>query len=312
MVKKLIALALCVVSVFSVAACAAEEETSSSSKPEKTHSLEHAHVLSGIVKCPLCGASMYGSVNRKKKKGAEGYYTDMWYYICKNRKNPSGKPCSFKTHIRQDIINTEVEAVIKWVLSDSDFNEIILKRVGSNNHLSELLQEQERLQTEKQKLETRKKKLLSKMGALNPEDDLYDELYDEIQGVLRMQLEQIKVIDENLVTNSLSLDNARNDTFSASKYNEILSMLIEEMDKMPDEDEKLIMQSILEKIEIYPERQADGRWVRRIQFKIPLNINNQLYDTIDIEDKISLPLDEQDETCVLLSHKNPQTSPPSL
>ena len=34
---------------------------------EKTYSLEHEHILSGILKCPVCGASMYGSVNRKKK-----------------------------------------------------------------------------------------------------------------------------------------------------------------------------------------------------------------------------------------------------
>lgn len=55
-------------------------------KREKTHSLLHEHVLSGIVKCPVCGAPMYGVVNRKKKKGSEEFYTDMWYYICKNRK----------------------------------------------------------------------------------------------------------------------------------------------------------------------------------------------------------------------------------
>ena len=59
-------------------------------KREKTHSLEHEHILSGLVKCPKCGASMYGVVNRKKKKGSDEFYTDMWYYLCKNRKMVSG------------------------------------------------------------------------------------------------------------------------------------------------------------------------------------------------------------------------------
>ena len=32
----------------------------------KTHSFEHEHVLSSLLKCPVCGSGMYGNVNRKK------------------------------------------------------------------------------------------------------------------------------------------------------------------------------------------------------------------------------------------------------
>lgn len=44
----------------------------------KTHSLEHEHILSGIIKCPVCGSGMYGNVNRKKHPDG-GYYKD--YFI---------------------------------------------------------------------------------------------------------------------------------------------------------------------------------------------------------------------------------------
>lgn len=37
-------------------------------KHEKTHSLEHYHILSGLVRCPVCGSKMYGVVNRKRKR----------------------------------------------------------------------------------------------------------------------------------------------------------------------------------------------------------------------------------------------------
>lgn len=37
-------------------------------RQEKTHSLEHEHILSGILKCPVCGGGMYGNVNRKKER----------------------------------------------------------------------------------------------------------------------------------------------------------------------------------------------------------------------------------------------------
>ena len=33
-------------------------------RQEKTHSLEHEHILSGILKCPVCGGGMYGNVKK--------------------------------------------------------------------------------------------------------------------------------------------------------------------------------------------------------------------------------------------------------
>lgn len=50
----------------------------------KTHSLDHEHILSGIIKCPICGSGMYGNVNRKKHPDG-GYYRDYFYYACKHR-----------------------------------------------------------------------------------------------------------------------------------------------------------------------------------------------------------------------------------
>ena len=57
----------------------------------KTHSLEHEHILSGIIKCPVCGSGMYGNVNRKKHPDG-GYYKDYFYYACKHRKLVDGTP----------------------------------------------------------------------------------------------------------------------------------------------------------------------------------------------------------------------------
>lgn len=50
-------------------------------KNEKIYSTEHQHLLTGIIKCPICGAGLYGSVNRKRKKDGS-FYRDYWYYAC--------------------------------------------------------------------------------------------------------------------------------------------------------------------------------------------------------------------------------------
>ena len=46
---------------------AAQKRKETGVKREKTHSLEHEHILSGILRCPVCHGAMYSNVNRKKK-----------------------------------------------------------------------------------------------------------------------------------------------------------------------------------------------------------------------------------------------------
>lgn len=61
----------------------------------KTHSLEHEHILSGILCCPVCGSPMYGNVNRKRNKNGE-YCRDYFYYVCKHRRVPTALPATTK------------------------------------------------------------------------------------------------------------------------------------------------------------------------------------------------------------------------
>ena len=64
---------------------AQQKRKENSVKWNKTHSLEHEHILSGIIKCPLCGTGMAGTVRRRKNKKT-GEYKDDFYYRCLHRK----------------------------------------------------------------------------------------------------------------------------------------------------------------------------------------------------------------------------------
>ena len=42
-------------------------------KWNKTHSLDHEHILSGIIKCTICGTGLAGTVRRRKNKKSGEY-----------------------------------------------------------------------------------------------------------------------------------------------------------------------------------------------------------------------------------------------
>lgn len=279
-------------------------------KREKTHSKEHEHMVSALLKCPVCGASMYGVVNRKKKKNSDEFYTDMWYYTCKNRKLVSGHLCNYKKHVRQDELNAEVIALVKYVFGgENDMKDHILKRLDSDDSVKELQEEKTRLEKEKNSLVSKKKKQLRRINDLDIDDEFYDDLMKTYKDGLYEINEQIAVIDSNLYQNELAIQNAQGENLSVEVYKRIIDEMIDNIDDMTDADKKMLMNLLIEKIEIYPEKQPDGRWIKSVQFKIPLNIDGKAVDTLYFDDdeddtegdENSLRQSRHDETVVLMS-----------
>ena len=72
---------------------------------------ECTHLLSGIVKCPVCGVGMYG--NKCVKRKADGSkYKDFYYYGCKHRSMIRGHKCDYKKQIREELLDDAVAEVM--------------------------------------------------------------------------------------------------------------------------------------------------------------------------------------------------------
>ena len=72
----------------------------------KTHSLEHEHILTGLLKCPICGVGMSGTVRRRKNKST-GEYKDDFYYRCKHRKKINESDfCNCSLVLNQNELNS--------------------------------------------------------------------------------------------------------------------------------------------------------------------------------------------------------------
>ena len=66
---------------------AQEKRSKNNYRREKIHDPEHAHILSGILKCPCCGKGMYGNIAKAGRKDNKTRY----YYYCKNTVNAQMK-----------------------------------------------------------------------------------------------------------------------------------------------------------------------------------------------------------------------------
>ena len=88
--------------------------------------------LSPMLKCPVCGASMYGNTTRKKKKtdGVE-YYTDYRFYACKHRRSIEGKSCDYKTNWNNKDIDSPVVEILTKLVNDPKLADYIRSKLST-------------------------------------------------------------------------------------------------------------------------------------------------------------------------------------
>lgn len=287
-------------------------------KHDKIYSLEHAHILSGLVKCPVCGSGMYGNVSRKKKKklgpnGETEWYKDQFTYVCKHRKLIDGHKCSFKRQPNQDKINAEVFAIQKEfftkTFSEDDAKDIVeiekeFFEDGKKDNLAEQQADLERLKKLYSQKEKSKNKFFEKMQNLDSSDLNYDMKYDDLERLQDKIYSEMRDIAKQISELEASLNETQEERQSYEESLKFYSELTADyFDDLSDEDKKALLNILIERVDIFEDDKEHGRWVKHIRFKIPISYkdNEEVLDYYP--DDNSVDTVKHDETCVLLSHQ---------
>ena len=269
---------------------------SAAGKVPDHHGPKHTHVLSGLLRCPECGAPMYGTVNRPKKKDGSGHYPGIHYYVCKNAKEATGTRCSFTRNLRADVLDEQVLEVVQMALDNMDFTEQVRDVYGRKENLDGLTKRLDKLQKEKEKQERNKAKLLDNIFKLDSDDELYHAMYKDLQGVLRQIEESITVLDGQIEEINIRIYHAREGSMSQERALQIVNEKVRNVGAWPADDKREVMHEVLESVEIRPEPTLGGSYVKRVRFKFPVSLDGVTYgnyvDITDADDDDTPPDDD--------------------
>lgn len=266
-------------------------------KNEKVYSLEHQHLLSGIVCCPECGQPMYGSVNRKRKKDGT-FYRDYWYYACKHRLELDGHKCTYKKQIHQERVNSAVEEFISKIVKNPKFEEAIKQKINARIDTAEIETEIESLNKKLRQLNMAKDKLGKTMDSLDVFDEFYNKKYDDMQLRLNALYRDIAETEKELSAVYERLENIRKDKISQEKVYQFLLYFDIIYPKFSDAEKKEFLGSFIERIEINPEPTENGQILKKIKFRIPIYFDRNDGSNVEVSfpnEKITV------ETVCLLS-----------
>ena len=280
---------------------AAQKRKETGVKREKTYSLEHEHILSGILRCPVCHGAMYSNVNRKKKPDGS-YYKDFFYYACKHRLKVDGHNCTYHHQWGQEKVNAAVEEVIYKLVKSPKFQAALKEKVGAKTDTEELVKERDLCKVRLKQTIGSKNKLADQLDRLDVNDRFYDRKYEDMQERMNKLYEEIGAIEDEIETITMRIDNIYKKRLSQNSIYKILKSFDKIYSEFTDAEKKRFIGSFVERVEIYEEEQENGRFLKSIKFRFPVYYNGEETQEVIFSDN-GWDYQRSHETVCLLSKK---------
>ncbi|HIS27382.1 MAG TPA: recombinase family protein [Candidatus Pullilachnospira intestinigallinarum] len=249
-------------------------------KWNKTHSLEHEHILSGILRCPVCGSGLVGTVRRRKNKKS-GEYKDDFYYKCLHRRKIDDTHfCNFRLVLNQDEINHQSEEIILDMVADPEFRDYMVSKLDEKVDVSSLETEKNQVREQLRQVMGAKKKLTEMMERLDIGDKHYDRKYQDMQDRQNVLYDRISELEEAIADIEVKISGAYEEKITIDQLYKILLNFDKMYYMMSDLEKKRFMREFIEGIELYPEKQKDGRILKQISLGFPVFYEGSEGDTI--------------------------------
>ena len=252
---------------------------------------EKIHLLSGILKCPVCGAGMYGNKSIKKRKD-ESNYKDFYYYGCKHRNMTRGHKCDYKKQVYEEMLDASVAEVINKLVSNPKFSDLIRNKINIEVDTGALDQEIENYKIQLRKLYHNKDTILSDMDSLDYEDKHYQRRKTDLENHLYKTYDKIDDAEELLVSAKAKKRSMLADKITGDNIYKALVFFDKLYAQMNEAEKRELLSQLVDNVQIYEKRKENGQWLKSIEFKLPI---------IEKEFTLSLDNDTQNETVVLLS-----------
>ena len=267
-------------------------------KSEKIYNLDHENILSGILRCPICGAGMYGNVNRKKKKDGT-FYKDYYYYACKHRTTVNGHRCGYKRQWKQEMVDAAVEEVIRDLVNKPKFEQSIRQKIGAQIDTKELETELSQLNKQLRQLNGAKDKLGQQMDNLDITDRHYDRKYQDMENRLYKMYDEIEAVEQQIDEVENRILNVQQERISENNIYQFLLYFNEFYSRFTDAEKKEFLNSFIERVDIYEQEQPDGRFLKHIKFRFPVFYDGKGIEESSWDEKTTV------ESVCLMSYEKP-------
>lgn len=243
------------------------------------------HLLSGIVRCPVCGAGMYGNKSIKRKKDGTKY-KDFYYYGCKHRTMTRGHKCDYKKQIREELLDDAVAEVMVKLVGNPKFAAMMQEKINSKVDTAAIDAELIDFEKQLRQYYAVKLKLAEEIDSLDPEDRHYMKRKADLDDRFYRMYDKIEDVEEKLIETRAKKQAVEAEKLTGDNIYKVLIYFEKLYAVMNEVERRQYMEVLISEIQIYEDRQPNGQWLKSIKFRIPIieeDINLSLEDDKHVE-----------------------------
>lgn len=241
-----------------------------SERCKKMDEPDRISLLSGLVKCPVCGSGMIASKNKHINKNHGGYYKILHYYVCGHSKKQNGMTCNFRHTYNQEKVDAAVLEIVSNLITTASFQKSVESYFCDKGSVDELSEQLKKYRKQLYHHEQQKRKFGEVLDNLDIFSDGYNEEYDRIQEEIDRVYDKIEDLESLLTTTKRKLDLAKQSSEAVKQVKNLIGSIPALFEKMTCEEKRNTYRLFIEKIEMFPEETKDGRIIKSISFKFPV------------------------------------------
>lgn len=245
---------------------------------------DRVHLLSSIVKCPVCGAGMYG--NKSIKKRPDGTkYKDFYYYGCKHRGMQRGYKCTYSKQIQEEVLDGAVAEVISKLVSNPKFAAMMQEKINMKVDTTAIEQEIAAYEKQLRQYYATKSRLMDEIDNLDPDDRHFISRKSDLDDRLYKMYDKIEDAENSLMDACAKKQAIEADKITGDNIYKILICFDKLYATMSEAERRKLVEILIDEVQIYPERQPNGQWLKSIRFKLPI-IDHDLDLSLDNHNRV--------------------------
>lgn len=248
-----------------------QEKRKSLRRPQKkVDDPERISLLSGLVKCPVCGTGLVTKKNKRKNSNRGGYYKIVYSYGCRNYRKSAGRVCDCWRTYNQEKLDKAVMEIVGKVTETREFRQAVMDVVGDRSSLDACEADLKRTRKELHSQEHLKYKLGMELDNLDIFAEDYDGEYEAVQAKIDGAYDQIECLEEKIRKLKKKMEALKKGVCSSDNIRKILDNFDLLFERMSCEERRELCRQFIERIDVFSEEREDGRILKKIVFRFPV------------------------------------------
>ena len=230
----------------------------------------NAHLLSGIVKCPQCGAPMYIGVTKWKNQDGTERRTES--YVCSYATKHRGTSICQRNGVVAELVEAEVMEYTRKIVRNPRFIEDLRQKILTAVDLTEIENDLKAYKRQLSNLQHNRACLESDIDRIVADDKYADRRRADMARRLDDLYEEIYKTEDSIQDCIMKKETLESEKISMQSILEILSSFDVIYDKMNATERRDLIKYLIADVQLFnkAEQKVEKRFVKEITYKFPI------------------------------------------